>query len=176
MNKLKSSIPLLLILCSSITCFGQEKPKLLLDIERVFREKEARWKVERINYQKEFDPNKEDIVFRSGKVQAAVSIKIWEKIKDAQDVFEATSIAFSNTHAKMIKSRLPGLGDEGYIWKSRGSDAWPTIYFRKGNVNVTVFAPSVAVAKRFAQHIAEQIPPSNNSFDASGNRGALSAP
>lgn len=104
------------------------------------------------------DPFHQSIVFRSGKNQAAVDVSIWRREKDAQDVFAGESIAFSNTMGKrMVKSKLANLGDESHIWTNRGSTAWPTINFRKGNVNVTVFAPSVVVAKRFARHIFEQL-------------------
>jgi len=57
----------------------------------------------------------------------------------------------------VVKTTLAGLGDENYMWTNRSNDSWPTIYFRKGSVVVMVFAPSVAVAKRFAQYALEQI-------------------
>jgi hypothetical protein len=38
---------------------------------------------------------------------------------------------------------------------------------------VPVFAPSVTNARRFAQHVVERIPPSNNSFNASGIQRCL---
>ncbi len=153
------SILLLLIIYSTGNVMAHDKPSFIVEIERVFQEKESRWKIERKNVQNESSFFKEDIVFRLGKVQAAVSIGSWQKEKDAHDVFEGEAIAFNNTAgARMIKKRLPNLGDENYIWVNRGSEAWPMIKFRKGRVHVTVFAPNVAIAKRFAQYIAEQIP------------------
>ncbi len=152
------SILLLLICYSTGNILAQDKPTFIVEIERVFQEKEPRWKIERKNVQNESSFFKEEIVFRSGKVQAAVSIGSWQREKDAHDVFEGEAIAFNNTMgARRIKKRLPNLGDENYIWTNRGSEAWPMIKFRKGKVYVTVFAPNVAVAKRFAQYIAKQI-------------------
>jgi hypothetical protein len=144
----------LLIACWSFSVLAQEKPKLFSNIERVFHEKEPSWKVERIY------PNNtsEDIVFRSGKNQASVQIAIWKTEKEAEDVFAGESLAFDNTAGKkQVKTLLPKLGDENHIWTNRGSTAWPTIKFRKKNVNVTVFAPSLVVGKRFAQYVLQQI-------------------
>ena len=51
------------------------------------------------------------------------------------------------------------MGDENYIWLNRGSNAWPTIRFRRGRVEVSVYAPSVVAAKRFAGYVLEKLPP-----------------
>jgi hypothetical protein len=141
-------------------CRAQEKPELIMDVEPVFQEKETKWKVERVNvHVNNYDPFTQEMTFRSGSFQAAISVSIWRREIDAHDVFQGTSIAFSQSGgAKKIKRRLPNLGDENYIWTNPHNTAWPTIYFRQGNVQVSVFAPSVAVAKRFARHIADQIP------------------
>jgi len=151
-------ISLMLIICFSNTIHAQEKPEMITKIERIFREKEPAWKVERVYVKNASDPFHQSIVFRSGGNQAAVDVSIWSREKDAQDVFAGESIAFGNTMGKrMVKSRLVNLGDESHMWTNRGSTAWPTIKFRKGNVNVTVFAPSVAIAKRFAKYVFEQM-------------------
>ncbi len=148
-----------LMACATV-CWAQEKPKLIVDVERIFQEKEPQWKVENVNvHVNNYDPFTQEMTFRSGRFQAAISVSIWRREIDAHDVFAGTSIAFSQSGgAKKIKRRLPNLGDENYIWTNPRSTAWPTIYFRQGNVKVSVFAPSVAVAKRFARHIAGQIP------------------
>ena len=151
-------VSLMLILCFSNTIIAQEKPELITKIERIFREKEPAWKVERVYVKNASDPFHQSIVFRSGRNQAAVDVSIWRREKDAQDVFTGESTAFGNTTGKRtVKSKLANLGDESYIWTNRDSTAWPTIKFRKGNINVTVFAPSVVVAKRFAKHVFEQM-------------------
>lgn len=158
---LKAYVLLLGILFPSINALGQDKPQLVVEIERVFREQEPRWKIERITIPipNQFDPFSEDIVLKSGKAQALVSISIWKRVKDAHEVFEARAIAIDNTMgAKMHKTKLSNLGDESYMWVVSKSTAWPTLHFRKGTVNINVFAPSVATAKSFAKLIAEHIP------------------
>ena len=156
--KLKTIVVFLHIICFSDNILAQEKPELFSKIERVFQVKEPSWKVERIYPSNTSDPITQSIVFRSRKGQASVDVSIWKREKDAQDVFAAESLAFNNTAGKrMVKSSLPQLGDENHIWTNRGSAAWPTIKFRKGNINATVFAPSVMIAKRFAQHVFTQM-------------------
>lgn len=164
--RLKTFAFSLLIICLSNSVLAQEKPELFSKIERVFQDKEPAWKVERIYPGNTSDPTTQSIVFRSGKNQAAVDVSIWNRENDAREVFAAHSVAFSDTRGKQaMKSRLPKLGDENYIWTNRGSTAWPIIKFRKGNIIVDVFAPSVVIAKRFAQHVLEQITPANSSFN-----------
>lgn len=156
--KLKIFAFLLLIICLSNNLLAQEKPELFSKIERVFQQREPAWKVERSYPGSTSDPLTQSIVFRSGKNQASITVNIWTREKDAQNVFTAESTAFDNTMGKrMVRGSLPNLGDENHIWTHHGSAAWPTVKFRKGNINVTVFAPSVAIAKRFSQHIFEQM-------------------
>lgn len=156
--KLRTILLVPLISCFPSSIYAQEKPKLFSKIEQVFQKKEPAWKVERIYPSNTSDPITQSIVFRSRVGQASVDISIWRREKDAQDVFTADSLAFDNIRGKkVVKRSLPKLGDENHIWMNPGSTAWPTIKFRKGNMNVTVFAPSVAIAKRFAQYVFEQV-------------------
>ena len=149
---------LLILVASSAGTTAQEKPGLFLRIERVFREKEPVWKVERIYPSNTSDPITQSIVFRSGKGQASVDISIWRREQDAQDVFNGESIAFDNTAGKKkVKGTVRKLGDENHIWTNRGSSAWPIVKFRKGSIVVSVFAPTVAMAKKFAQYVLEEI-------------------
>jgi hypothetical protein len=159
--RLQAIIFPLLIICLSNSLLSQEKPELFSKIEQVFKEKEPAWKIERVNTGESSDPARQSIVFRSDEGQASVDVTIWKREKDAREVFAAESLAFDNRAGKrMVKDTLPKLGDENHVWTPRGSTAWPMLTLRKGKVNVTVFAPSVAVAKRFAQHVLEQIPAS----------------
>jgi hypothetical protein len=159
MMKRKVLVSLFLVLFAASHAIAQGKPQVIVQVERVFQEKEPLWKVERVNVQNLQDPFSESLVFRSGKLRALVTLNVWKRAQDAHDVFEANSIAYDNiVGGKRMKSRLPNLEDENYIWTNRGSDAWPNLLFRKGHVFVTVGAPSVTTARRFAQHVVEQIP------------------
>jgi hypothetical protein len=157
--RMKAAALLLLVLCCAGASPAQERPELFSKIEKVFREKEPAWEVERVHRGGSADPASQSITFRSGEGQANVSVNVWEREKDARDSFAAEALAYDNRHGKrMKKAAVPGLGDESHIWTPPGSTAWPMLTFRKGKVNVTVFAPSVKVAKRFAQHVLGQMP------------------
>jgi hypothetical protein len=147
---------------------AQNRPELFSKVDEVFAQKEPAWKVERTYPSYTIDPITEGITFRSGRNQAAIDIVIWRREKDARDVFVGESLALDNTLHGMVRSTLPELGDENHIWTHRGSTGWPTIKFRKGSIDVTVFAPSVTIAKRFALHILSQMTPVNTSEGSEG--------
>lgn len=151
------------LLLLSLTCLpqflpAQEPPELFHGIERAFREQEPAWKVEQSRPAETSDPRGGSITLRSGKGQASVDVRVWRREQDAREVFEAESRAFGNTAGRrMLKGAVPGLGDESHVWTHRGSEAWPMLRFRKGNVNVQVFAPTAATAKRFARRVLAQV-------------------
>ncbi len=153
----KSVGAFLLVFLCLMTTAAQDNPSLFAKIEQVFQEKEPGWKVERKHIRNESDPLQQDIVFRGGKVQAALSVSVWKREKDARDVFEATTNVFSRTMGtRMLRGKLPDLGDENYVWTDPNKSGHTTIKFRKGVVLAQVFAPP-SVAKRFARHIIAQL-------------------
>jgi len=140
------------------TLTAQEPAELFAGVERAFREKEPGWKVESKLPSESSDPRGGSITFRSGEGQANVDVRVWRQEKDAREVFEAEGRAFANMRGKrMVKGAVPGLGDESQLWTHPGSEAWPMLRFRKGRVNVQVFAPTVTVARRFARRVLAQI-------------------
>jgi hypothetical protein len=148
---------LFLLLFPSST-IAQEKPELFSRIERAFHQKEPAWKVARILSGQQSDPIKQSIVFRSQKRQASVDINIWKRTQDAQDVFGGQSLAFHNSFGKKkVKRSLPLVGDENHVWTNPGSSARPMMMFRKGNIIVSIFAPTLTIAKRFAQYVLNEI-------------------
>jgi hypothetical protein len=141
-------------LCSP-AAFAQQKLELVSKVEAAFKQHEPAWKIENINQQ---TAGHWSFAFRNGKRQAAVELMDWNSPRQAHEIFDGQIIAIDNQWGKhQVKSTIANLGDENYIWTSRGSAAWPMIIFRKGSVFVSVFAPSVTIARRFAQHVIEQI-------------------
>ncbi|HEX3085674.1 MAG TPA: hypothetical protein VHP99_14175 [Pyrinomonadaceae bacterium] len=141
--------------CYSV--LGQQKLQLFSKIEAGFGKQEPEWKIAKI-FEGEPGIPSEDISLRRGKQQALVSVKVWHTSQEAHEIFAGQVIAFDNVRGKRgERSKLPDLGDENYIWTNRATGVWPTLYFRKGNVFVWVFAPTVIVAKRFARHVLDQI-------------------
>lgn len=146
------------LVCAPDTLRAQEKPDLFSRIERAFREREPAWKVEQSRRGAASDPLWLSITFRSGKAQASIAVAVWRRGQDARESFAGESLATDNIHGKRaFKGTVPNLGDENHIWLMRGAAAWPMLFFRKGNVTARVFAPSAAVAERFARLVLEQI-------------------
>ena len=145
---------LLFAALSSPAALAQQKPELLSKVEAAFKQHEPAWKIENINVQA---AGHWSFTFRNGNRQAAVDLMIWNSPQQAHEIFDGQLIAFENQRGHAVKRTVANLGDENYMWTNRGSEAWPTIMFRKGSVFVDVFAPSVPIARRFAQHVIEQI-------------------
>lgn len=157
----KAVVFFLLIICFEGGALAQEGAEIFSKIEKVFREKEPAWEVERVTRGDASDPVRRSFVFRSEEGQASVDVSVWRKEKDARDVLAASALSFDDRMGKrMEKAAVPKLGDESHIWTHPGNTAWPMLMFRKGRVNVTIFAPTVEAAKRFAQHVFEQMPAS----------------
>jgi hypothetical protein len=149
----------LLILCCAVNIFAQEKPSWVTEVENTFKQKEPRWKIERILDRAEISFYDESITFKSGGYRANVHLTIWDSPKGAQEVFEGETTAFNNTGGSRVsRTKIENLGDENYIWPNLNKDGWTMINFRKGKVLVQVYAPSVAMAKRFARYVIELIP------------------
>ena len=142
--------------CCYAVC-AQQKLPLFSRIEAEFGKQEPGWKIEKI-FDGQTDIPGEDISFRRGKQQASVSVKVWHTSQEAREIFAGQVIAFDNDRGpRGMRSKLPDLGDENYVWTNRTIGTWPMLYFRKGKVFVSVFAPTVIVAKRFARHVIDQI-------------------
>jgi len=146
---------LLLVALGGQAVFAQQKLELFRKVEAVFKQREPAWKVEQINQLVSYQ---ESITFRNGDRQARVEVMKWDSTPHAHETFDGLVIAFDNVHGKhAVKTTLANFGDENYMWSNLGKYSWPTIYMRRGIVVVMVFAPSIPVAKRFAQHVLEQI-------------------
>jgi hypothetical protein len=79
-----------------------------------------------------------------------------KRLKSEQD----TTAARGKTNFRLIKGDLPDLGDGGFLWDVRGSDA---VAFRKKNllVFVSVFGPwdykDTVLSRLFAQHVTDAL-------------------
>ena len=88
---------------------------------------------------------------------AGAALKDFRKqLKSEQDA----TAARRKTNFRLIKDDLPDLGDSGFVWDFRGSDA---VVFRKKNflASVSVFGPweykDTVLSKLFAQHVADAL-------------------
>lgn len=144
----------LLVLSVCCPAGSAQKSELLSRVQEVFKQREPIWKIEQV-----IDNQlQQSITLRNGKRQAAVQVMTSNSPGQAHETFDGLVVAFDNTRGKGVaKSRLENLGDENYLWANRQTGAWSTIRFRQDTVIVSVFAPSVVIAKRFAREILEQL-------------------
>jgi len=127
-------------------------------IERAFRTNEPAWKLEKALHGPTDKPATESLTLRQGTREAVIDVWIWMTPKEAHEMFSGQVIAMDNTRgSRNMKRDLANLGDENYLWANPHSEAWPTIHFRKGPVFVSVFAPTIPLAERFAHYILDQI-------------------
>jgi|SRR5215471_861264 len=135
-----------------------QKADVFSKIEQTFRTKEPTWKLEKVLPGQSQNPARESIKLRQDTRQALIDVWIWMTAQDAHEMFAGQVIAMDNTRGtKANKRNLTNLGDESYMWTNPHSEAWPTVNFRKGNVFVSVFAPTVPVAERFAHYVLGQV-------------------
>jgi hypothetical protein len=168
MKKLILCISLLPGLWLAQSIRAQDKPILVLQIEKAFTEKEPRWKIDRENEQ----TSPPVIHLKSGNTDTLIWINIMDSAKSASEAFEGGTIAFANIMgARGRKNKLPNFGDENYIWTGFGARATTSIHFRRGNIYIQIIAPSQVTAKRFAQHVMDQIIKHNKTQNV--NEGAI---
>lgn len=141
--------------CSSAVA---QKADLFSQIEVTFRTNEPDWKLEKVQRGPSQNPARASITLRQGAKQASIDVWIWKTPKDAHEMFSGQVIAMDNTRGtRTMKRDLANLGEENYMWANPHGEAWPTIDFRKGNVFVSVFAPTIPLAERFARYVLEQV-------------------
>jgi hypothetical protein len=154
MKRLILCISLLSALCLVSDIYAQDKSALVMRIEKVFTEKEPKWRIDRKNVQ--LSPPVIHLKSRQG--DALVYIWVMESAETARELFEGNTIAFGNTMgARGRKMKLANFGDENYIFTGFTASGTTSIHFRQGNVYIEVIAPSQVTAKRFARHAMKQI-------------------
>lgn len=149
-----------------VTVTGQEKPLWVTEVEHVLQEKESKWKISEKDVQNVSGYFHESIILKLGIYRADVIITILESPERATEQFEGEKIAFTNILKKgAVKSTLVGVGDENFMFTSKGRRKYGNIFLKQGNVIIHVFAPSVGTAKRFAKYVMDLMPPSNRSLE-----------
>jgi hypothetical protein len=145
-----------LFLLFSGSSFAQEKPAWITSFENTLKKKEAAWKIKnKIEYP---ETGSYSFTLKSGNATALIQISAFPVITNPEETFTGQVTIFDNTTGKnMRKNKLPNLGSEGYIWTG-SRNSYTSIKFRKDKVFVNVFAPTEKTARRFAQHVFEQIP------------------
>ncbi len=154
------SFVLLLAFASTLIVFAQEAElSLYTKITNSIEKNEPEWKLDR----KAIMSNQVIIRWTSGKGRSFVSVSLLSSEIEATEAFKSRlNLLMNIPETKTSKSELKGFGDACYLLKNEGA-VGANIIFRKGSYTVEVFAPSVEIAKRFAQHVSDLLPTSNKS-------------
>lgn len=167
-TKLFHSIILCAILCLPLGVFAQEAPPIAKKLEKVFEEKEPKWKIERPYVQ--MSPP----VMHLKSVQGDILIYFWlmDSEKTAKEVFDGNVIASRNIFGKRKKeSKLANFGDDNHLL-SNASGGSAQFDFRRGSIYISVVAPSEAIVRKFAGYVMEQIVAQDDKQKARVNSGA----
>lgn len=95
---------------------------------------------------------------KSGKLLANVQIQILKDDSNIEKRFAETVENLTNGMGRFsTRTKLTGLGDEGFKWVNVNKDGWTMIRFRKTNVFVEIFSLSEEAARIFAEDVLENI-------------------
>jgi hypothetical protein len=155
-----------LLLCNySSSLYAQDGLSLMEKLERVTKEKEPQWNLDRKL------PGEKLVVLRwsSNEARVFMSITVTDSPGKAREIYES-SVGRLNEQlgTKGTKSTVPNLGEENQMWTGYNNDGSAAMQFRQGKVHVLLFAPSEDVAKRFARYVADLIPSSRTPHTENG--------
>lgn len=152
-----------MLLCFSTVVVAQDGLSLFTRIESVTQRKEPKWNLEK----KTIYDTLLSIQWSSDEGRVLVTLAITQSDEGSKAEYKKNVSEFEEgMDAKVSRTEWKALGDEGYLWIGYNDRGMSSVFFRKDRVVVHVFAPSSEVAKRFAQHVADQIPPSNKNEDS----------
>lgn len=151
---------LMLTLFISVPVFARDNSSFFAQIERAIKEKEPEWKL----VHKLISKNNKYVSYewRSGKSSVGVLISVHASSEEAIKTYEGLPYDFEvlGLKMRMLKDKVPNLGDESYVWEDYNDKSTTGVNLRKGKVVVHTSAPSIEIAKRFALDIADEIPAS----------------
>ena len=126
----------------------QDRQDIFERVRRYIEEKESAWKLDR----KEDLNDGQVFHWKSDKQCAIVSIETFSSEEESRTYLlkNITKVSVS------YKSKINDLGDEAFLYQSKGSDAC-ALLIRKGTVYIQVNADECANAERFARHITTSI-------------------
>lgn len=156
MRKTLTCLVTTLVLCVPLLSLAQDKDtyrtnrdratQIAANIERSIKSKEMEWRLK--------DASPEDFGFhqywRSGKREIRVSISVYNSPEEASNTLQVRS----RTSSVAFGEKLDDFGEEAYYLTHRYFGA---VGVRKGRTYVEVHAPSLVLAKQFAQYALEQI-------------------
>ena len=143
------------LLCSSATLVAQDASSIIGHLEKVTKEKEPDWKLDRK------PPADQLVVLRwsSGEQRILLSIFLTGSAEGAKKIYTDYLQKMSVEAGPDVKrSAVLNLGEENQLWSSdQGRSA--RLLLRHGQNQVLMFAPTDDLAKRFGRHVVDALAP-----------------
>jgi len=168
----KTIILLIVLLCFSTIVVAQDTLSMFTEndmlslvtkIEIITQNKMPKWKLE----EKTVYATLLSIRWSSDEGHVLVSLEIAQTVDVSKAEYKRIATEFGKgMDAKVSRTELTDLGDEGYLWSGYNDSGMSRVLFRKGEAVIRVFAPSPEVTKRFAQYVADRIPPVNKNSES----------
>lgn len=145
-----------LLVCGPLLVMAQDKDtnranreyatQVATRLEQTIKTKEPQWKL-KDSFQGDFGFHQ---YWKSGAEELRLSISVYDSADEA-----SKELQFSSQGSSVASpEKLEGFGDEAYYMTHRFF-GW--VGARKGRTFVTIHAPSLDVAKRFAEHALDQL-------------------
>jgi len=164
MNKMKVTFWLALIVLTATTIRAQDASTLLARIDRsISTQQHPGWKLRT----KKVYPSAEQGLYDWIQGGSVVIVHLFVRpspeeasltFKALPDTFRSGGSDSGGFEMTVLRAKVPGLGDENFLWEGFYAQKIFGVDYRKGKVVVHTQASSIAVAEQFALQTAEAIP------------------
>jgi len=158
MNKICALV--LVVLFLSVTGgFAQGRPAWIGQVEQTLKQKETAWKIgDGLINDHGATMYEESFLFKKGALTGVVEIDVYYVLTNPEETFGGLVTVTDNLSKRAKKTKLAGLGDEGYMWTSSDRNDYTKILFKKDITFVSIWLHGRATAQRVAKHVAAHIP------------------
>lgn len=145
---------LLIVLLAVVSAQSQHSLTIPARIERAIQKSEPEWRLIFVSVRKTGNENNSHFRWKRAAEEATVFVNEYES--NATTGITPNSV-LTASYRKL--DAIKGIGDEAYLLgPAEHSPRKINIIFSKGRVRVDVEAPTEAVARQFAKHIARALP------------------
>ena len=151
-------LTLVIIFLSVTVAFAQGRPEWVVQVKQTLKQKETAWKIEDGLLNDSGALYEESFLFKKGAFTGVVEIDVYYVLTNPEETFGGLVTLTDNLSKREKKTKLPGLGDEGYMWTSGNASDYTKIMFKKDKTFVSIWLPGRALAQRVAKHVAAHMP------------------
>ncbi len=158
MKRTVSILAFVITFLSTTGAFAQGRPEWIGQVKQTLKQKETAWKIEDGLLNDSEVMYEESFRFKKGAFTGVVEIDVYYILTNPEETFGGIVTVTDNLSKREKKTKLPGLGDEGYMWTSSNAGDYTKILFKKDKTFVSIWLPGRALAQRVAKHVAAHMP------------------